>query len=421
MLIEPTAQPDYHWTNYGTMYTSQFSAKADVKALKEEYVGKRISELPTPAFLVDRGVVKANCDAMLDRAQQIGSDFRAHVKTHKCTEGVNYQLANGKGSKRVVVSTLMEAWSMQDLYATGVVEDVLYGLPPAKSRIPELIELKKHVKHVRLMIDHISQLQLIKESSPENEKWSVFIKVDMGTHRAGLISESEELQQVITGVVENPNFDLYGFYCHAGHSYSSKNEDDALGYLYEEIRAANAAAEMAKKLDKDLDLVLSAGATPTAHAAGAIDIKKIGPICGKLEIHAGNYPFCDLQQMATHLIDEKQVACSVLAEVVSHYPNRGEKSPGEALINAGVIAIAREPGPDPGFGKVKSHDWLVGRLSQEHGILVPLNENAKFPVLGDKIEIIPQHSCITANSFQWYYVIDGDDTVVDIWVPWRGW
>lgn len=403
------------------MFTSQFYPEVDAKALKEEYVGKRVNELPTPAFLVDRGVVNANCKAMLNRAQQIGMDFRAHVKTHKSTQGVKYQLLDGEGSKKVVVSTLREAWGMTDLYAQGVVEDVLYGLPPAKSRIPELIELKKHVKHVRLMIDHISQLELVKGNSPAGEKWSVFIKVDMGTHRAGLISESEELLQVITGVVESTDFELYGFYCHAGHSYGSTSEDDALGYLYDEIRAANAAAEMAKKLDPKLDLVLSAGATPTAHASGAFNVKKLGTILGKVEIHAGNYPFCDLQQMATHLVDEKQVACSVLAEVVSHYPNRGEKSPGEALINAGVIAMAREPGPVPGFGKVKGHDWSVGRLSQEHGILVPTCDNAKFPTLGEKIEIIPQHACITANSFQWYYVTEGDDKVVDIWIPWRGW
>ncbi|CAN6618546.1 D-serine dehydratase [Trichomonascus vanleenenianus] len=402
---------------------------ADVNALKKEYVGKTLAEIPTPAFIVDRAVMKKNCDTMLARAKKLKAQFRAHVKTHKCDEGVELQL--GDFSSRVVVSTLMEAWRMLPYYKSGKITDVLYGLPIVNSRVGEIIELKKHVPNVRLMIDHPCQLDMLIAYSKEHnvsEPWSFFVKVNMGTNRAGLETESEELTELIKkalGEQNKPFLSLYGFYCHAGHSYASPSSKEATSYLKDEIVAANAAAKIAKQIQPDLDLTISVGSTPTAHASDIIDLSTVGELHAELELHAGNYPFCDYQQMATHCITQENVACSLLAEVASCYNGRGDRAPGEVLINAGVIALAREPGPLPGFGKVATkgyEDWYVGRLSQEHGILVPSEGTTpKFPPLGQRFHIIPQHSCITANAFAWYYIVDGSDKVVDIWTAWRGW
>lgn len=409
------------------MNPSDFYPVANADALKKEYVGKKLDQIPTPAFIVDRSVMDRNCDSMLQRASKMNAKFRAHVKTHKCNEGVDKQLGSGQ-SDRVVVSTLMEAWRMKDYYTSGKITDVLYGLPVVKSRIGELVELSKYV-NIRLMIDHPCQLDLIMKYSKENgltKPWSFFVKVNMGTNRAGMITGSEELNELIKYALKSEHkeyLSLYGFYCHAGHSYASHNSDEASGFLRQEITAANEAAKIAKSIDESLDLTISVGSTPTAHSFGLVDTKDMG-LVADLELHAGNYPFCDLQQMATHCISQDNVACSVLAEVASCYNNRGETAPGEVLINAGVIALAREPGPYPGFGQVSTkgfNEWHVGRLSQEHGILTPKSEDAKFPELGQRLRIIPQHSCITANAYPWYYVVDGGDEVVDIWTAWRGW
>jgi D-serine ammonia-lyase len=81
---------------------------------------------------------------------------------------------------------------------------------------------------------------------------------------------------------------------------------------------------------------------------------------------AGNYPVNGLQQLATGCIEETDQFLRILAEVCSVYPERNE-----AIINAGAIALSREPGPFPGYGRLVSRpEWHVGRLSQEHGILV---------------------------------------------------
>ena len=49
-------------------------------------IGKHVRTLPTPAFIVDRRVVKKNCEKLLAIAKKNGISLRGHVKTHKTVE-----------------------------------------------------------------------------------------------------------------------------------------------------------------------------------------------------------------------------------------------------------------------------------------------------------------------------------------------
>ena len=52
-------------------------------SLRKEFVGKQLSDVPTPAAVLDRAVVQRNCRQMLDSCKALGVKFRAHIKTHK--------------------------------------------------------------------------------------------------------------------------------------------------------------------------------------------------------------------------------------------------------------------------------------------------------------------------------------------------
>jgi D-serine deaminase-like pyridoxal phosphate-dependent protein len=52
-------------------------------ALAAEFIGKEIAELDTPAIIIDRAVVRRNCNAMLDTVDRLQCSLRVHVKTHK--------------------------------------------------------------------------------------------------------------------------------------------------------------------------------------------------------------------------------------------------------------------------------------------------------------------------------------------------
>lgn len=417
-------------------FTFDLIPHAQKEQVLAQFKGKKLEELPTPSFIVDKSVFIKNCDDMLDRAKILNADFRAHVKTHKTLEGAGYQLS-GSGTKglattKVIVSTLAEAWGLIPLVEQGKLDDILFSLPVVKSRLGELVKLSEKVPHLRLMVDNKQQLDVLNEFSLKNnynKKWSIFIKVNMGTNRAGFLKDDDELNATLDNLFNTDikdNVELYGFYCHAGHSYKSHSVDEAKKFLIDEIQAGNDACKLALKFNPDLKLQLSFGATPTAHSSTKLDIKtEIGEIFGNLELHAGNYPCCDLQQVGTGCAKHNQVSIKVIAEVVSNYPNRGSAKPGEALINAGVIALTRETGALPGFGNIIAPEpyknWVVGRLSQEHGILTPTDSNAKMIPIGTQVQIVPQHTCITAASYPWYLVVDGGDEVVDVWVPFRAW
>jgi len=95
------------------------------KVLEEQFIGKKLDSLPTPAIVLDRAVIRRNCAAMLSVCAQLGVGFRAHVKSHKTVElsklqvgdfGVDGKEEQGQGrgqggGKKVnlIVSTVMEA------------------------------------------------------------------------------------------------------------------------------------------------------------------------------------------------------------------------------------------------------------------------------------------------------------------------
>ncbi|QRV75431.1 D-serine dehydratase [Ceratobasidium sp. AG-Ba] len=414
-------------------------------------------QLRTPALVIDRSTFADNCARMHDRAARLGTQFRAHVKTHKTSEGVRFQLKSSSAETHsVVVSTLMEAWSIVQagLVSDGTVNDILYGLPVSPAKIADLHALREtlatHNAALRLMVDHPYQIRALEafdrqhpSTNPLLAKWSVFVKIDVGTKRAGLTPSSPDLHGLVNTLIASPTISIHGFYAHAGHSYASTSHAQATSDLQNEISCVNAAAAYAlSKFTPQEKFVLSVGATPTAHAASD-KVEFPTPLNGTVELHAGNYPMLDSQQLATNLVKVENVAQRVLASVVSYYVGRGEGD--EAMCDAGAIAMSKDKGPYPGFGKVVSiiregedtewapreTGWLLGRISQEHGILTRLNkctpeEEQDILRLGDVVSIVGQHACLTAAGHPWYYIVDSKDqskgnVVVDVWVPWKGW
>lgn len=297
----------------------------------------------------------------------------------------------------------------------------------------------------------------------------VFIKIDTGYRRAGITTSSPKfgdlVESVIAKTIEGKTV-FQGFYSHFGHSYAGNSEDDAVNGLIEELLGLETAAAAVPKSSQE-KLILTVGATPTATAAqnmlsnsSSPRVKEFQDILARLkalyavELHAGVYPLLDCQQIATHArptrgqassafqpLSKDNIAIRMLVEVTSVY---GERDKPEALISAGSMVMGREPCKSyPGWGIVTNaygnkettsvYDergdrigWMLGRISQEHGILTWEGEKSKCNPLtvGDKLSIWPNHACVAGAGFGWYLVVDGEkdgETVVDVWPRWRGW
>ena len=329
------------------------------------------------------------------------------------------------------------------------------------------------------MIDHPDQLKdvrIFKDTAGYDI--GVFIKIDSGYHRAGVESSSSVLPELLSLLVGNPEISactiLGGFYSHAGHSYAGSSAQDAMTTLKLEIQALCEAANVFRKLCPNVShrrFTLSAGATPTATSIECLLAQDNTAILSEsyllaldelkssiqhastiddLELHAGVYPFLDIQQLATQaspsaVVSQAQTALStadlaltILTEVASLYRNRPTS---EVLIAAGSLALGREPCKSyQGWGIVSNwgmttestmnrSGWQVGRISQEHGILTrdPTHVADIMELsIGQKLRIFPNHACIAGAGFGWYLVVDSSledrkDEIVDVWVRWRGW
>lgn len=339
------------------------------------------------------------------------------------------------------------------------------------------------------MVDHPAQLPLISQLRTQSGGIPplVFVKIDMGYHRAGVPADSPVCNELVTGLLgaeADGLCALQGLYAHAGHSYYTRQDWEAMNHLSAELLALQNVARAVRAASPGHGLVLSVGATPTATSIqhpdfAAEETAPEPPLRGvlaeptgslqalfgelqaagfELEVHAGVYPTLDLQQLATHARDASllsigDVAITVMVEVASLYERRGSEGTTEALINAGCLAMGREPcadkGPVPGqhyggWGIVSDWrvdnpipgpqfpaihgGWQVGRISQEHGILTWQGKKQdEVPLeVGQRLRIWPNHACIAGAGFDYYLIVDSrnkgkEDEIVDVWPRWRGW
>jgi D-serine deaminase-like pyridoxal phosphate-dependent protein len=143
----------------------------------------------------------------------------------------------------------------------------------------------------------------------------------------------------------------------------------------------------------------------------------------------GVYVFNDLDQEFIGSCGAGDLALSVLASVIGHYPHRNQM-----LIDAGALALskdisAQEFHPKVGYGTIADapvKDMAVIECSQEHGFVAAGDPMpyGNMPV-GTRVRILPNHACITAAAYDKYYVVDSDfdggKAVVDIYDRINGW
>lgn len=336
---------------------------------------------------------------MREKARASGVAFRPHVKTHKTVEIARMQHGGALGP--ITVSTLAEA----EFFADAGFVDITYAVPIAPEKIDRAAALARKIETLNLLIDSESALRALEA---QKQTFDVFLKVDCGYHRAGVDPDSEGSVRLAQAIAGSPSVHFNGLLTHAGHSYDAKNVEEIRRVAKQET---SALTRFRSKLSPNL--IRSVGSTPTMSVVDRFeDVDEVRP---------GNYVFYDAFQATIGSCARADVAVSVLATVVGSYPKRGQ-----AIIDAGALALSKDLGPNHidtkfGYGIVCDLDLrplpmhLIA-LSQEHGKL----EAAKPPAVGTQLRIMPNHSCLTAAMYEVYHVID-DGRVVEEWRPCRGW
>jgi D-serine deaminase-like pyridoxal phosphate-dependent protein len=333
---------------------------------------------PTPALHIDLAQVDRNCLAVARYAAQHGLVWRPHVKTHKSSRIAARQLA--AGATGLSCATLREA----EVMAT-VTDDLLLAYPPIDDdRARRAAVLATRVR-LGVMLDSVAAAERLSHALVGvGATARVIVEVDAGMQRTGVVGVPEAVA-LARAVAALPGlaFDGFGFY--PGHLRTAGTEVDAeLARLSAFVLALRAGAEAA-----DLDVrTISCGSTPL--------LWRSHEIAGITEIRAGTAVYFDRTSVVGGVATFDDCAAHVLATVVS------TAVPGQAVVDAGVKAIGREPlrgGTGEGFACVAGHPEVpVVRLSEEHGIL-DLSETDWRPQLGEVVRLIPNHICVAVHCF----------------------
>ena len=348
-----------------------------------------IKDVYTPAILVDLDVVEHNLHKYAAMAQQYGKQIWPMTKTHKSSEFLRMQ--KECGASGCLCGTIDECET-----AAGMgMETVMYAYPVSTmTSISRLLRVAEKTRLI-LRIDGAEAARQVDMAAAEhNQIIDYTIIVDSGLHRFGV--PAAEVVELFHSLEEFSHLHFCGISTHPGHVYACKTPQEVPMYAQQEIQAVHTAYGLLREADIECEIV-SSGSTPTFAPNLKDDILQI--------YHPGNYIFNDCIQISTGTAAEEECALTILTSVISH--------PSEELFlcDAGAKCLGLDKGAHGntslvGHGRILGHpELVVDSLSEEVG-KIHVNGLTNLKV-GDKIRIIPNHSCSSANLTDYYVGVRG--------------
>ncbi|MEM0964028.1 MAG: alanine racemase, partial [Bacteroidota bacterium] len=224
-----------------------------------------VSDLYTPALLVDLGRLHANLDAMQARADAQDVALRPHVKTHKCAEIARKQAE--RGASGITCATVEEA----EAFAAAGFEDIRLATPiVGPTKLERLAALSASGTRISFSVDSAEGVRRAAAAfGAESQVAEVLIEVDTGYGRCGVPWDEPDGIADLAGTVHaTAGVRLVGLLSHGGDAYQPGQH----GETTDEARRRVMDAERDRVLDIAVGLVqrglldtsaeLSVGSTP---------------------------------------------------------------------------------------------------------------------------------------------------------------
>lgn len=366
-----------------------------------------ITEIPTPAVLVDARRLTRNLDRMQSAADARGLRLRPHAKTHKSPRVARLQLQ--RGAVGICCAKLGEA----EVFADAGVQDIRLPYPIHPVNAPRVLALTDRVALSFIVDDPAIARAWSEIAVRAGRSLDVLIKVDVGFHRCGIDPESALAAEAVREIASLPGLRFRGLLSHAGHAYNATSDAELAAIADTESRLLlDLAASSGVPCEE-----ISVGATPTAR----FSLQQRG----LTEIRPGNYAYYDRTQVGLGAATFDDCALTVLARVVSR-PARDRvilDSGSKTLTNDG----ARGTGVTAGYGAILRDlqgaevdgTLLVERLSEEHAT-VRVTDGETGLKTGDLARIVPNHSCTVSNLVDTAWLVEGERVIEPLPVAARG-
>jgi D-serine deaminase-like pyridoxal phosphate-dependent protein len=334
----------------------------------------QVTEIPTPAPVVDRVALEANLSTMA--AARPGAALRPHVKAHKCTELARRQAAHGH-----LTFTCATPREVLGMAAAGLGDDLLLAnevLDPARLRA-----LARCDARVTVAVDSEATTAAAARAGIAE----VVIDVNVGLPRCGCEPAAAGR---LADLARRAGLTVRGVMGYEGH-----------------LMMVEPRTERKVKVDAAMDLLVEAhrlvgGDVVSAGGTGTYDLHD-----RVTDVQAGSYALMDSQYQRLGMPFRQ--ALTVIGTVIA--------APGDWLVaDVGLKALAMDHG-NPTITAASA--WF---FSDEHVTFAP---DADGPLAasraGDRVRVVPAHVDPTLALHERLYVVEGD-AVVDTWpIDLRGW
>ena len=337
-----------------------------------------ITELDTPAVVVDLDRLQSNIDALARYLGEHDIACRPHIKTHKIPAIARLQA--DAGATGIACQKTSEAEVMADAGFNDIF--IPYNIiGPAK--LERMVTLARHIV-LSVAADSAFTVRAYAGAAQEaGIELPVLVECDTGGGRCGVQSPAQaaELAQLIHS---SPGLRFGGLMTHPCTEQSDP--------FMREVKAL---------LDRDGMTVerVSYGGTP--HMWQAHTFTEV------TEFRAGTYVYGDRATVRSGAMSLDQCALHVIATVVSRPTDE------RAILDTGSKALTSDLLGMEGYGQVLEYpEARIYGLSEEHGN-VDLSRCTHRPEIGERVTILPNHCCPVSNLYDCVHgVRDGQIEVV---------
>ena len=363
-----------------------------------------LESLPTPCVLIDLKIVEQNLERMAQIAKESGVALRPHTKTHKIPYLASRQIE--KGAAGITVAKISEA----EVMAAHGIKDIFVAYPViGQHKIKRITELNNGIRLI-IGVDSLEGARALAQAAGmAKQTIEVRLEVDTGFKRTGVqYDKALGLALEISGM---EGLNLTGIYTFHHLIYQGeRTHDREKAGLEEGTLMVTLAEEMNRAGLKIKDI--SVGSTPTA--------EYVAKVPGITEIRPGTYIFNDMIQVHNKSCTLADCAAKVLTTVVSAPSNK------LAVIDGGNKTFSTDCQPNnppyymKGYGLIEEiEDYALTRLTEEHGMITAINDDAVRLEPGKLLTVIPNHVCTTINLHNKVYFIS-EETVEEVVVEGRG-
>lgn len=352
-----------------------------------------------PTLLLDPLRCKTNIRKVAEKAMTQGFELRPHFKTHQShTIGSWFR---DEGINKITVSSV----GMASFFAMNDWNDITVAFPVNIRQIATINELCERI-NLGLLVEDPATVDFLGKHL--TGKASIWIKIDVGTHRTGIAAEDVPIvDHILNSIGDYSNLIFKGFLGHSGHTYQSHSVDEV-------SRIHQNALTIMQRLKTKYqgvypDLKISLGDTP-----GISMLDNMGEVD---ELRPGNFVFYDLQQLEIGSCNVDDIAIAMACPVVAVHPERNQW-----IIYGGGIHFAKDfltfKDGKKCFGRfvrqehnswttadVLTNPFLIS-ISQEHGVVQCTDETFNLCKPGDISLWLPVHSCMTADCMGAYLSTD---------------